>query len=148
MPRKKLTVEFLVGIFVIIGCLCFAYLAINIARMRLIQTNIYQLTAQFDNISGLTVGAGVEIAGVSIGEVSAIKLSKTNALVTMDINNDVVIRDDDIAAVRTKGIIGEKFVKIIPGGSDTHIKNGDSISDTESTVEFEEIIGKFIHRME
>lgn len=148
IPRKKLTVEFMVGIFVIVGCFCFAYLAINIAGMRFFQANVYQLTAKFDNISGLTVGASVEIAGVPIGEVAQINLDGTNALVTMNINKGIVVRDDDIAAIRTKGIIGEKFVKIIPGGSDQSVKNGEAITDTESAVEFEEIIGKFIHKME
>ena len=148
LPRKKITAEFMVGIFAIIGMACFAYLAVNIAGMRLFQTNVYQLTAEFDNISGLTEGATVEIAGVPIGEVSKISLKGTSAYVTMDIYKGVEIRDDDIAAIRTKGIIGEKFIKVVPGGSDTKVASGGRIRDTESAVEFEEIIGKFIHRME
>ena len=148
MPRKKLTVEFLVGIFAIMGICCFAYLAVNIAGMRFFQTNTYQVIAKFDNISGLTLGATVEVAGVQIGEVSSIQLQGVEALVTMDINKGIIIRDDDIAAIRTKGIIGERFIKIVPGGSDQNIKPGGSVSDTESAIEFEEIIGKFIHRME
>lgn len=148
IPRKKLTIEFLVGIFALIGIGCFAYLAVNIAGMRLFQTNAYQVTAKFDNISGLTLGATVEIAGVQVGEVSNIQLQGVEAFVTMDVYKDVVIRDDDIAAIRTKGIIGERFIKIIPGGSEQNIPPGGKVSDTESAIEFEEIIGKFIHRME
>ena len=66
----------------------------------------------------------------------------------MDIYKDKIIRDDDIAAIRTKGIIGERFIKIIPGGSEKNLTAGGRVSDTESAIEFEEIIGKFIHRME
>lgn len=148
LPGRKLTTEFWVGVFVIVGMACFAYLAVNIAGMRLFQTNGYQLQAEFDNVSGLTIGATVEIAGVQIGEVTKIDLSNTSALVTMEINKNIKVRDDDIAAIRTKGIIGEKFVKIVPGGSDSLMKSGQKINDTESSVDFEEIIGKLIHRIQ
>jgi phospholipid/cholesterol/gamma-HCH transport system substrate-binding protein len=80
--------------------------------------------------------------------VSKIALAGSAALVTMGINNGIEIRDDDIASIRTKGIIGEKYIKIIPGGSDDIIASGGRLSDTESAVDFEEIIGKIIHRME
>ena len=148
IPRKKFTIEFLVGIFAIIGICCFAYLAVNIAGMRLFQANAYPVTARFDNISGLTLGATVEIAGVQVGEVSSIELQGIEAFVTMEVNKGIIIRDDDIAAIRTKGIIGERYIKIIPGGSEQSVPAGGKVSDTESALEFEEIIGKFIHRME
>lgn len=148
LPKKKFTTEFVVGLFVLVGILCFAYLSINLAGMRMFKRDGYTVTAKFDNISGLMIGAPVEIAGVKVGEVSKIALDKTSALVTLEINRGVQIRDDDIASIRTKGIIGEKYIKVVPGGSDEVVPSGGRLSDTESAVDLEEIIGKVIHRME
>jgi phospholipid/cholesterol/gamma-HCH transport system substrate-binding protein len=148
LPKKSLAVEFYVGLFAIIGLVCFAYLAINIGGMRLGSAGYYKVYAEFDNISGLKVGSPVEIAGVQVGEVVNVALKTTSAVVTLLIKNGVTLRDDDIVAVRTKGIIGDKYIRIQPGGSDKPVQNGATLKDTESAIEFEEIIGKFIHKME
>ncbi len=147
-PKHSFTTEFWVGVFALIGVACFAYLAINIASIRLSDAGFYDVQAQFVSVSGLKVGAPVEIAGVEVGEVGAIDLRETEALITLRIQDDVKLRDDDIAAIRTKGIIGDRYIKIVPGGSEKILKAGDSVSDTESAVEFEEVIGKLIHRFE
>ena len=147
-PRKSFTVEFWVGVFALCGVGCFAYLALNIANIRLSNTGYYDITAEFDSVSGLKVGAPVEIAGVEIGEVSNISLDSTSALITLQIEDGVKLRDDDIAAIRTKGIIGDRYIKIVPGGSQIILGQGKKLADTESAVEFEEIIGKLIHKFE
>jgi phospholipid/cholesterol/gamma-HCH transport system substrate-binding protein len=148
LPKKKWTVEFVVGLFVLFGILCAAYLSINLAGMRMFRTSAYNIVAKFDNIAGLTLGAPVEVAGVKVGEVVKISLDGTSALVIMEINQNVQLRDDDIASIRTKGIIGEKYIKVIPGGSTDYLKPGSRLNDTESAVDLEEIIGKVIHRMD
>lgn len=148
LPKKSYAIEFFVGLFSIIGLLCFGYISINLAGLKLTDAGFYTIQAQFDNISGLKSGAPVEIAGVKVGNVKKLYLDGTNAIVDLEIEESVQIRDDDIAAIRTKGIIGDKYIKIIPGGSEDYLSPGSQIIDTESTVEFEEIIGKFIHRME
>lgn len=150
-PPKKYSLELLVGLFAIIGLGSFAYLAINIAQLRMTDAGYYKILAKFTSISGLKPGAPVEIAGVAIGEVSRIDLdpaTSTEAILTLNIKEGIKLRDDDVAAIRTKGIIGDRYIKIVPGGSDIEIKNGEKLSDTESAVEFEEIIGKLIHRFE
>jgi len=147
-PAKSYKVEFMVGLFAILGMLAFCYLAINLAGIRLLPTDSYVVTAEFDNISGLTVGAPVEIAGVPIGSVKGIELTDTSALVTLDLVRKIQLRDDDIAAVRTKGIIGDKYIKIVPGASEDLVDNGGKIFDTESVVDFEDVIGRVIHSME
>ncbi|MCB0322807.1 MAG: outer membrane lipid asymmetry maintenance protein MlaD [Bdellovibrionales bacterium] len=148
LPRRSFTVEFWVGVFTLIGVACFSYLAINIAGMKLSNAGYYMIQARFANVAGLQVGAPVEIAGVQIGEVNNVKLNETEALVSMQIREGIAVRDDDIAQIRTKGIIGDKYIRISPGGSTEHLQPGAELSDTESAVEFEEIIGKFIHSLD
>lgn len=147
-PKRSFTVEFWVGVFAILGVGCFAYLALNIARMRISNAGYYDINAEFDNVSGLKVGAPVEIAGVQVGEISKIALKDTAAVITLRIEDGVNFRDDDIAAIRTKGIIGDRYIKVIPGESEKRVTKDGKLDQTESAVEFEEIIGKFIHRME
>jgi len=146
-PKKTFTIEFWVGLFAIVGVLCFSYLSINIAGMKLSNAGYYAVSASFSNVAGLTLGAPVEIAGVPVGEVTNVLLKETEAIVEMQVRNEVRLRDDDIAQIRTKGIIGDKYVKISPGGSEDNIENGGEIFDTESAVEFEDVIGKLIHSL-
>ena len=148
LPKRTFTVEFLVGLFAIVGVLCFGYLSINIAGLSLLETGYYEVTAEFDNISGLEVGASVAIAGVPVGEVTTIALRNSLAFVTFKVEDKVTLHDDDIAVIRTKGIIGERYLKILPGASEELIPKGGQIADTESVVDFEEIVGKLIHRLE
>ena len=104
-----------------------------------------EIFADFDNISGLKDGASVEIAGVKIGQVTDISLDDSVAVVRMRITNEVKIRDDDIAAIRTKGIIGDKYIKVSRGASDIHVGPGERMTETESCVDIEDIIGKLVH---
>lgn len=147
-PARSFTLEFWVGLFALAGVACFSYLAVNIGGLKLSDSGFYKVTAMFTNVAGLKVGAPVEIAGVEIGEVSAVELQSTEARLTLQIRDEIQLRDDDIAQIRTKGIIGDKYVKISPGGSDMILESGDEIADTESAVEFEDVIGKFIHSID
>ena len=134
-----------VGVFVLAGLACLAYLAIHLGKLELFGDG-YRVVANFDNISGLKPGAAVEIAGVEVGRVEAIHLTTGDrAELVMRLYPGLNLYDDAIASIRTKGIIGDKFVKLSPGGSGQAIPNGGKIRDTESAVEWEELIGKFIH---
>jgi len=116
--------------------------------MELFGGDYYRLIARFDSVSGLKAGARVEVAGVEVGSVAAIGLDKTDnyqAEVTLKIKDDVKLTDDVIASVRTSGIIGDKFIKLKPGGSDRLLKDGGSIRETESAIDIEELVSKFIH---
>lgn len=148
VPKRTFTTEFFVGIFSILGLGCFAYLAINIAGIRFFETNSYEVVAEFDDISGLEQGAPVEIAGVPIGSVRNIDLNSTRAKVFLQIQNGVPLRDDDLAIIRTKGIIGDRYIKIVPGGSEAKVPPGGELTETNSAVDFEDIIGKIIHKMD
>lgn len=143
MKRGKL--ELVVGIFVLAGLACLAYLAIHLGKMEVIGGG-YQVFVTFDNVSGLKKGAAVEVAGVDVGRVESIQLSPGDrAKVTLRLEKDLKLHDDAIASVRTKGIIGDKFVKLSPGSSGKVIPSGGKIRDTESAIDLEELISSYIH---
>lgn len=148
MPRRTVTVEFIVGVFTLVGCAAAGYLAIGLGGLKLGHGNTYEVVAEFDNVSGLKYGASVEIGGVPIGEVSEITLNDPMALVRMRIDNSVKLRDDDVLSVRTKGIIGDRYIKVSRGGSGEEIQPGGKVYDTESVVDIEDLIGKFIHNLD
>ena len=147
IPRQTFTAEFLVGIFAIVGVAAGGWLAVGLGGVTLFQGDQYSLTSEFDNVSGLKRGASVEIAGVPVGQVSDISLNDPGALVAMRINNEVPIKEDDIFSIRTKGIIGDRFVKISRGGSDITLEPGSTVTETESVVDLEDVIGKIVHSM-
>jgi phospholipid/cholesterol/gamma-HCH transport system substrate-binding protein len=143
---KRYSIETSVGVFVLIGMACLAYLTVKLGKMELIGDNYYSLYARFNSVSGLKVGAYVEMAGVQIGQVDSIFLDQQEqvAVVKMKIQKGIVLTDDVIASVKTSGLIGDKYIEISPGGSDKVLKPGDSITETESAVDLEELIGKYV----
>ena len=142
---RRANLELIVGIFVLLGLLCLAYLAINLGKLEIYGEG-YQIYAVFDNISGLKTGASVEVAGVSVGQVNSIHLTPMyQARVGMKLHYGLKVHDDAIASVRTKGIIGDKFVKLSPGSSQKLIPAGGTIFNTESGIDLEELIGSYIH---
>ncbi|RNC69334.1 MAG: outer membrane lipid asymmetry maintenance protein MlaD [Desulfuromonadales bacterium] len=144
---NRLTVELIVGVFVFIGILCLSWLSVKLGKMELVGGNHYEVYADFDSVSGLKKGAKVEIAGVEIGRVDRIDLEPKSdqARVYLRIRHEVKLQDDVIAAVRTSGIIGDKFIKLKPGGSDKPISDKGRIRETESAVDLEELLAKYIH---
>lgn len=145
---KRATLETIVGIFVFIGLLCLAYLSIKLGKMELFGGDYYKVYADFDSVSGLKSGAAVEVAGVAVGKVGRIILDPKNgnrARVYLQIKGGVKLQDDVIAAVRTSGIIGDKFIQVKPGGSEKLLADGGRIRETESSVDLEELLSKYIH---
>jgi phospholipid/cholesterol/gamma-HCH transport system substrate-binding protein len=142
---KRANLELAVGVFVLIGLACLAYLAVNLGKME-IYGGGYQLFANFDNVSGLKQGAQVEVAGVPVGRVDSIKLTPMfQARVGVKLEKGLKIYQDAIASIRTKGIIGDKFVKISPGGAEKELPPGGSIRQTESAIDLEELLSSYIH---
>ena len=142
---KKGNLELAVGVFVLAGLACLAYLAIHLGKME-VWGGGSQVNATFDNISGLKVGASVEVAGVDVGRVEAIQLTPGDrAKVVLRMNLGLKLKDDAIASIRTKGIIGDKFIKLSPGNSEKLIPPGGKIRDTEAAIDLEELISSYIH---
>jgi phospholipid/cholesterol/gamma-HCH transport system substrate-binding protein len=143
MERGKL--EFVVGVFVLVGILCMGYLAIKLGKLELVGGDYYELKADFSSTSGLKKGASVEIAGVEVGRVKDITLNEDQAQVVLAIQDGIPIYNDAIASIKTRGIIGEKFMGLSPGGSGDVLSNGGTIVDTESGIDLEQVISQFIH---
>lgn len=143
---KRFNVETGVGLFLVAGFLCFAWLSIKLGDVEFLGGNNYKVEARFGSISGLKEGSTVEIAGVRIGNVSSIRLDPKDfeAVVTLDIHRGVNLSEDSIASIRTAGMIGDRFVDIAPGGSEQLIGEGGKITETESAINLEELIGKYI----
>jgi len=140
--------EMTVGVFMLIGMLCLGYISIKLGKMEIMGGDYYTVTAEFDSVSGLKPGARVEVAGVEIGKVDHISLNPKSgdmAVTRLKIKTGVNITDDVIASVRTSGIIGDKFIKLKPGGSDKFLTNNGKIRETESAIDIEELVSKFIH---
>ncbi len=141
---RKAGLEFVVGIFMIAGILSFGYLSVKLARMEIVGTSGLNLVAIFSNAGGLKTGAQVEIAGVPIGRVRSITLEDYRARVELFIRADVAIQEDAIARIKTKGLLGEKYVDIIPGGSDIDLQDTEMIFETQPPVDIEDLISKFV----
>ncbi len=136
----------MVGVFVLIGIICVGYMAVKLGQMEFIGSDFYTLNARFLSVTGLKSGARVEIAGVEVGRVDDVSLDKVRqiALVRLKIRKDVTLTEDVIASVKTSGLIGDKYIKLSPGGSDIELKPGDMITETESALDIEELISKYV----
>lgn len=143
---KRSSVETAVGVFVVVGFACFAFIAIKLGNLEIMKTNNYSLTARFDTVTGLRLGAPVEIAGVKVGTVDNVHLDekKFEAVLEMRIEPYIKLPKDTIASVRTAGILGDKFIKLTPGADTEHLADGDVIVDTESALSLEELISKYM----
>ncbi len=142
MARTK--VEVIVGFFLLLGMLALGYLAIKLGKMEVIGGAGYTVYAKFATVAGLRTGTAVEIAGVEVGRVEQINLENYQARVALRIDEGVKLPEDSIASIRTKGLIGEQFVKIAPGGSERMIPVGGQITETEPPVDFMELIANYI----
>jgi phospholipid/cholesterol/gamma-HCH transport system substrate-binding protein len=141
------TLEFIVGLFVLLGLAALTVLAVQVGSASFGQTDSYDLTARFENIGGLNIRAPVSIGGVRIGRVSAIELDTElySAQVTLTIDekfNELPI--DTSAAILTSGLLGAQFVGLLPGGDFEYLADGDEIELTQSTIQLENLIGRFM----
>lgn len=137
--------DVIVGIFLIIGFVALGWLALQLGEVPwLTGSRSYTLYGEFNNISGVKAGADVQIAGVKVGTVKELTLGEQSvAIVAMQLNRSVLVPVDSIASVKSQGIIGDKFIQISLGGDEVVLKEGETITDTESAVDLESLISKF-----
>jgi phospholipid/cholesterol/gamma-HCH transport system substrate-binding protein len=126
------------------GILCLGYLSIRLGKMEVWGRPGYPVYAVFSDIGGLRVGAPVVIAGVEVGRVDSIRLEDYEARVVLRIEPGLPLHVDAIASVKTRGLIGEKYVQISAGGAEEILRPGDPIRQTEPAVDIESLIGKYV----
>jgi phospholipid/cholesterol/gamma-HCH transport system substrate-binding protein len=141
---RRSAVDLGVGIFVLVGLLALGWLSVKLGRVDLIGTRGYAVSADFPSVGGLKTGSAVEIAGVEIGRVDRITLQDYQARVVMVIQPGIKLQEDSIASIKTKGLIGERYVRISPGGSDKLIPPNGRIREVEPPVDIEELLSKYI----
>ena len=142
MERSRVNIA--VGLFLVLGIVALGYLSIKLGRVSFLGGSAYTIFVDFPAVGGLKAGSTVEIAGVEIGRVDAIRLVDYQARVVLRVNRDVKLQEDSIASIKTKGLIGEKYVRISPGGSDKIIPPNGKIREVEAPVDFEELLSKYI----
>ena len=142
---KKYSIETVVGIFVVAGLLCVAYMTVKLGKVSLFEDQYYSLYASFASVSGLRVGNPIEIEGIEVGRVERLSIDqeKQMAVVELKVRKDIKVYDDASASVRTAGLIGDRFVKIDPGGAGEILKPGGIITETTSPVDIEDLISKY-----
>jgi phospholipid/cholesterol/gamma-HCH transport system substrate-binding protein len=145
MPRKL--PEILTGLAVIVVAVVFLVYALG--RTQALSTAGYPLTAQFANIGGLTVGSDVKLGGVVVGHVTAEHLDPVTyaAIVNLQVNNAIKLPNDTSAAISSDGLLGGNYIGLSPGGSDTMLAPGQSFAVTQSAINIEDLLGKFIFSM-
>lgn len=145
MNTRKYSREFIAGCFVLIGLICIAYMTIKLGRMELFSRQGYFVSAVFSSVSGLRVGADVEIAGVSVGRVTEIGLEQgmAAARVTLNMRDGVVLGEDTVAAIKTSGIIGDKFIELSPGNTQKPMQPGGVITASMGAADIDDLINQF-----
>jgi len=142
---EKTKLELIVGAFVLIGIVCLGYLSIKLGKLEVIGGDRYEIEALFNSASGLKSGATVEIAGVEVGRVKSIGLKDDQAIVLLAVQNNIKLYSDTFASIKTRGIIGEKFLSLSPGGGGDPLQAGGTIRDTESGLDLEELVSQYVH---
>jgi phospholipid/cholesterol/gamma-HCH transport system substrate-binding protein len=142
---KKYSLETTVGIFVVVGLICVGYMTVKLGKVSLFGEDVYSLYARFASVSGLRVGSSIEIYGIEEGKVTSLGVDNERqmAVVGMKINNKVKVYDDAAATIKSSGLIGDKYVKIDPGGAGEPLKPGGVITQTSVPADIEDLLGKY-----
>ncbi len=144
------TQDTLVGLFVASGIIGLFFLAMQVSNLSsFVSEDSYTITARFENSGGLKIKSPVSAAGVKIGRVTAINFDpKTfESIVKMSINSKYnALPDDTTASIFTAGLLGEQYVNLDAGGSDTPLKNNGKIEITQSAIILEKALGQFLFK--
>ena len=137
--------EMAVGVFVFIGLLAVGWLAIIVGQVGGLGQSGYTLTADFDDAGGVRQGGDIMMAGVIIGRVDSVQLQDNDhAAMILRINDGIQITEDAFASVRTKGIIGDRYIRVTQGSEEEFLEAGAEIEETESAINIEDLISKYI----
>ena len=145
MNKNKNYFEILVGFFVLLCAMFFLFGSIKTANIKKTDDG-YILSANFNNAGGIAVGSDVKIAGVKVGAIVSMALDPQSyqAKITFSIANNIKIPSDSSAKIASDGLLGGKFLSLEIGGSDEYLSENQEIAFTQSSVNFEDLLGKFI----
>lgn len=143
---KQDWIEITVGFLVLIITLVFFVFAYNSSNSIKPQGG-YNVSANFDNVEGIVQGSDVMMSGIKIGYVDELKLDPKTflAFVKLRIEKYVILPEDSRASIISSGLLGAKFISITPGSSDLNLQANDRIKYTQSAINLESLIGKFIY---
>ncbi|MEM5330257.1 outer membrane lipid asymmetry maintenance protein MlaD [Paraburkholderia sp. JHI2823] len=145
---KKNALDFWVGLFVVLGFIALLFLALKAGNMSSLSfQRTYAVKLKFDNIGGLKPRAPVKSAGVTVGRVASIGFDSNTyqALVTINLDQQYQFPKDTSAKILTSGLLGEQYIGLEPGGDSEMLKDGDTISMTQSAIVLENLIGQFLY---
>jgi phospholipid/cholesterol/gamma-HCH transport system substrate-binding protein len=137
-------IETVMGAVVLIAAAFFLYFAYSTSQMR--QVSGYPVSANFERIDGIHQGSDVRISGIKVGSVTATNLNPKTFLadVGMSIEPEVKLPEDTVAEIVSAGLLGDKYMSLVPGGSDKIIPPGGTIKYTQSSVNLENLVGQMI----
>lgn len=144
------TIEIAVGAFMLAGLLGLVYLAVEVSGVNVgAAPDTYTLYARFTDVSGLTRRARVSLAGVTVGRVENVRVDPeyAEAVVTMSVDERYRLSVDTGAKIVTEGILGGRYVALVPGGEEDFLEEGDTIEDTQGAFVFEDLIGDVITKI-
>ncbi|MEM7096872.1 MAG: outer membrane lipid asymmetry maintenance protein MlaD [Pseudomonadota bacterium] len=142
------TLELSVGAFVLAGIVALIFLAVQVSGVKIGEDDAsYSVTARFNDVAGLRTRAKVSMAGVTIGRVQDIQVDMAwgDAVVTLEIfGKPGNLTTDTSAKILTEGILGARYISLLPGADDETLASGDEISDTQGALVLENLIGEFL----
>jgi len=136
--------EVLAGAFVLLVAI--GFMGYAVAHSGRSASSGYTLYARFDHIDGLSLGNDVRIAGVKVGTVTDARIDpKTfSAVVSLTVRDDLKLPKDSSAEITSESLLGGKYINISPGGDDTVLNPGQTMTITQSSISLEQLLGKFI----
>ena len=136
--------ELLVGAFVVLGLAAVAYLTLHLGKGSMLGGDTYRIEARFTNAGGLNPGSSVVVAGVPVGRVESVRVDPADfcAIADLRVISGLKLPTDTIASIKTTGLIGDKYILLAPGAEESTLTPGSRITDTESSVDLESLIGK------
>lgn len=135
--------EIAVGGFVITGAAAIAFLSLTLGGLNLGPDRRYVLGARFSSAGDLKVGNPVKLAGVTVGEVKKIALVDFAAHVDLALEHELKLPVDTIASIRTEGLLGDAYVSLSPGASESDLRQGSRISRTEPAINILDLVAKY-----
>jgi len=137
--------ESLVGLFMTVGLACVVYLAVQLGDVSLFGDDTYPLEARFSRVATLRAGKPVTMMGIDIGRVTGVHIDQERgqAVVAFRVDKHIAIYSDAIASIKTRGLIGEKYLEIDAGGAGERLEAGEAIFNTEAPVDLNEVISRY-----